>query len=318
VVRYAFTLVEILVVIVILGMLAAMTLPSLSRSLEISKAQINEATMKEIKRASLAFKHDVGFMPDNVSLLIFPYETCAVGAEYNDSLSATCKVMIAFVDSRLSIDKNTHREAGNGDYGEGMARDQVLIDEIVRRLDIQQNGWRGSYIGGNTHLSVEHNKSFDDAIVITKNPMYFLSERDLEIYYNGFDSNETLNDVGMDAQDVSELYPLFCDFNGSRGGYSQTIELDVLYDMAKYRRNLIGELSILDPWGTPYEIQFPASEVIPVGQSRERYARLVSFGENRRRDVNVTMLHVSDYHDDSVLYLYEHNLSNHFYTPKDE
>lgn len=313
--RNAFTLIEILVVTIILGLLAAMTLPALSNSLEITKGKLNEATMKDIKRACMAFQSSVGFMPDNVALLIFPYENCSEQVAEknfdNDLNSSTCKMMIAFVDSRLTL--TSYRKDGEGDYGENMLREPELIKEIQRRLDIKKDGWSGSYIGGNANLLLDNNKTFDNNNANVKNTSYFLSQRDLEIYYQGFEFNATLNDVGMDSSEVDELYPIFSDFNGSRGNGTLVLA-DAYYDIAKYRKSLLGELTILDPWGTPYEIQFPLSS-----QSRERFARLISFGPDRRRDINVTApLPIDEYGDDSVLYLYENNNTNHFYLPKDD
>lgn len=310
--RNAFTLIEILVVTIILGMLAAMTLPALSHSLEMTKGKLNEATMKDIKRACMAFQSNVGFMPDNVALLIFPYENCSeqVGEKNfdNDLNSSTCKMMIAFVDSRLTL-TSYRKDGGEGDYGENMLREPELIEEIERRLDIKEGGWSGSYIGGNAHLLLDNNKTFDNNNANVKNTSYFLSQRDLEIYYQGFDDTETLNEVGMDSSEVQKLYPIFSDFG------TQTHEH---YDIAKYRKSLLGELTILDPWGTPYEIQFPQLEEVPDGQSRERFARLISFGPDRRRDIDVDPLPIDEYEDDSVLYLYDNNNTNHFYLPKDD
>jgi hypothetical protein len=282
--------------------------------MDMSRARLNKATMQEIKRAAAAFKEDVGFVPDNVSLLIFPYETCGVhGADFNESnVSSACQCMIAFVDSRLSMSA-AYRDTGEGDYGEGMVRTDPLIAEIGRRLDVEQGGWRGSYIGGNAHLIADHNQTyqwFDGKADVR----FFLGERDLDLYYDGFSDTDTLNDIGVDEATALSWYPIAAgDFNGSRGsGNIEPIDRD--YDIAKYRSNLYGELTILDPWGTPYEIQFPIS--VPSGKTRERYARIVSFGPDRLRNVNVSELDAADYGDDSVLYVYEHNLSSHFHVPK--
>jgi len=308
--KKAFTLIEILVVIAIIGMLGAMVVPKIQSSLEVSKQNLNKATMQDIKRAALDFKNDVGFVPDNVALLIYPFEKCSVSGEYNASNSSACRNMIAFIDSRLTL-TNFRKSGGECDYGKLMCREQVLIDEIKRRLDIKNGGWRGSYIGGNGHLILEQIKTLGGTSDESNNS-YFLSKRDIEIYYDGFDASDTLLFIGITEAEAKRWFPIIAsDFNGTRGA-GATIEMDVLYDVAKYRENLVGELSIFDPWGTPYEIQFP----MVTNGSRERFARIVSFGENRQRDTNVTELPVDTQKrgfDDSVLYIYDNNQSNYFY-----
>jgi len=117
--KKAFSLIEILVVIVIIGMLSSIVVPKLQSTLMVTKQQINKATMQDIKRAALTFKDDVGFMPDSVTLLIYPFEKCSVASEHNTSNSSTCKNMIAFVDSRLTL--TSFRKTGTEcDYGNTM------------------------------------------------------------------------------------------------------------------------------------------------------------------------------------------------------
>jgi prepilin-type N-terminal cleavage/methylation domain-containing protein len=305
--RDAFTLIEILVVIAIIGMLSTMIIPKVQNALEISKSKINQATMQDIKRAALEFKNDVGFVPDNVALMIYPYEICDVSDKNydNDSNTSACKNMIAFVDSRLTLNK--YRLNGEGDYGTNMIRDEILIKEIQRRLDIKNGAWRGSYIGGNGHLLNQKIKKLGDGSSETNNE-YFLSEKDMDLYYDGVDENENFNAVLGVSDEYKKYYPI----------YTENFNTDAhdLYDIAKYRKNLKGELSILDPWGTPYEIQFPKN--VPTGKSKERYARIVSFGKNRQRDIKVDDNLNDNYSlmkpvvDDSVLYIYDNNLTNYF------
>lgn len=313
--KAGFTLIEILVVLVILGFLSVMVMPAFDNITQMSRTNLNKTMMQDIKRASLAFKEDVGFTPDNVVLMIYPFEECSVADKnFNDSVnSLACKNMIAFVDSRLSLDSE-YRESSVGDYGNNTLRKNALVKEITRRLDPKQNGWKGSYIGGNEHLRQEQIKLLGDGSAENANE-YFLSKKDIELYYDGFNESDTLSYVG-----ATEFRKWFCieaaDFNGSRGGGS-TIKSDEYYDVAKYHDNLKGELTILDPWGTPYEIQFPSQSVIPSGKSRERFARIVSFGKNRKRDTNVDATLPMDFnalnYDDSVLYIFENDQTSYFH-----
>ena len=311
--------------LVILGALSAMALPALKAAVGGTKARLNKATMQEIKRAALAFRNDVGFVPDNVALLIYPYESCDVAAvNYDEANSTACKNLIAFVDSRLTTSEHRYANGLEGDYGLNMTRDQPLVDEIARRLDPKRGGWRGGYLGGNGHLYAAQVKRLGDGSSET-NGRYFLSEKDVDLYYDGFDGDETLHYVGVTAAEAKRWYPVAADFNGSRGS-TGTVDADARYDVAKYRGNLVGELTILDPWGTPYEIQFPQQSAVDAvytteRKSRERFARIVSFGPDRRRDTDVAVLDV-DYdakgYDDSVLYVYEHNRTCHFHVSEAE
>jgi len=307
--KKAFSLIEILVVIAIIGMLGAMVVPKLQDILETSKTELNKATMQDIKRAALDFKSDVGFVPDSVTLLIHPFENCTVSSDHNTSNSSTCRSMIAFVDSRLTL-TNFRKSGGECDYGKLMCREQVLIDEIKRRLEIKNGGWRGSYIGGNGHLVLEQIKTLGGTN--ESGNRYFLSKKDIDLYYDGFDVNDTLVDVGITESEAKRWFPIEAsDFNGTRGGGAIN-EMDILYDTAKYRESFIGELTIFDTWGTPYEIQFP----IVASGSRERFARVVSFGKNRQRDTEVTDFPIDTTkknYDDSVLYIYDNNQSSYFH-----
>lgn len=314
--KSAFSLIEILVVLAIMGMLVAIVVPKFQNALDISKSQINKATMQDIKRAVLDFKRDVGFVADNVSLLVYPFESCNVESFQNDTNSSTCKNMIAFIDSRLTIDKYRINDSSVGDYGKNMRREQKLIDEIQKRLNSKSGGWRGSYIGGNAHLLSEQIKVLGDGSNENNNE-YFVSKKDIDIYYNGYSSSSTIDFVGLDH---NKLYPIKAsDFNGARGS-SGVVGVDALYDIAKYRDNLRGEITILDPWGTPYEIQFPSQSSIDavygIGKkTRERFARIISFGQNRQRDIEADkVVYDASSHDDSIVYIYnDHNLSDYFY-----
>lgn len=318
--RDAFTLIEILVVIAIMGLMSAMVVPAYKNTIRSSEANLNKVAMQNIKKASLAFKNDVGFVPDNVALLIFPYEECTVlEKNFNeDSSTFTCRAMIAFIDSRMTRDDYRISGGVDGDGGADMRREPVLIAEIQKRLNPKEKGWSGSYLGGNTHLKSSHIKKMGGSSNIKDNS-YFLSTRDIEIYYEGFMPDAKLADVGVTKTEAEKWFCVESKFG---------IDLD---DIAKYRKNLAGEpniregeLTILDQWGTPYEIQFPSQSNIDATygagkKSRERFARIVSFGEDKQRDTiasNLDINYKADGYDDSVLYIYEHNQTNYFHKVK--
>lgn len=157
--RDSFTLIEIVIILVILGILTATVMPVFKNTLNETKSSLNEATLKNIKRGMLDFKKDVGFLPDNMALLLFPYEACDVNeTSFDNNISNVCKAMIAFVDSRLILD--SYRTIGEGDYGEDTVREETLIKEISKRLDAKKGGWRGSYMGSNAQLIVENNQTY--------------------------------------------------------------------------------------------------------------------------------------------------------------
>ncbi len=326
--RDAFTLIEILVVISILGVLATLVAPRLSGTIQHSKDTLNHSQMQHIKRATLQFYEDVGFVPDTLSLLIYPFESCEVGvtnALDSDSDSRTCKRMIAFLDGHYKFtDSNPALRDGSsdeGDSGAGTRRLSKLIDPIEQKLDPKRGGWRGEYLGGNGVLGQEHIKKLGDGSDEEEN-LYYLSDLDLQHYYSaGVSATTPLYEVNphWDAPHANrELYVIASsDFNGSQNLQSsgRVIEMDALYQNAKYRHNLIGAMTIIDPYGTPYELQIPTKSSVG-NQNRTNYARIVSFGANRRRDTQIDRLAI-DYdakgYDDSVLYLFDGNHTNYFH-----
>ncbi len=324
--KKGFTLIEILTVLVILGTIVAMALPALKNTVELSQNQINQAQMQHIKRAALLFYDDTGFVPDNVTLLIHPFQKCTLNATSydDDNLSRTCKQMIAFLDSHyVTFSSETgyaevRESSTEGDNGIGTERKAKLVALLEKKLDPDRGGWRGGYIGANGYLLPKNIKELGDGSNEDTNK-YFFRDRDIEIYYNGFDGNKTLYEVDTDWDSTTadaKLYPIYAvDFNGSLGSLGY-IGADALYGVAKYRNMLEGELTILDPWGTPYEIQLPPKSITG-DRTRTHFARIVSFGKNGRRDTNVSTIDI-DYnaqgYDDSVLYLFENNQTSFFFS----
>jgi len=121
-------------------------------------------------------------------------------------------------------------------------------------------------------------------------------------------------DTSFDADKANaKLYPIYAQSFGNG--------MDQLYENARMRKKdsngnvestLIGQLTILDPWGTPYEIQIPmVRETV-----RTRLARIVSFGPNRRRDTPIDSMDINysdPNYDDSVLYIFDVGYSNFYY-----
>ena len=330
--KKAFTLIEILVVLVIMGFLVALVAPKYGGVVSGVGSALDKAQMQSIKRASLEFYKDTGFVPDNVSLLIYPFQECVVDdVAYNDvGETDVCKNMIAFVDShyKLESDASGLRKPGPGDIGKDTVREKPLIDMIKEKLDPKQNGWRGGYIGGNGFLKQKNIKTLGDGSTENNNK-YYLSDQDLKVYYDGFDSNTGLSIVnsltwGSPADTNRLLYPVYsADFNGSLGS-SGFIGIDALYENAKYRDNLEESMTILDSFGTPFEIQIPTKQAVINGGFangvRTPFARIVSFGANRRRDTNISILDIdydADGYDDSVLYIFENEFTSYFH-PKDK
>jgi hypothetical protein len=291
--------------------------------------------MQMIKKASLEFYHDVGFVPDNVSLLIYPFEQCDVNeSNWNDPDSTeTCKNMIAFIDRHYKFDDTVIRDTSYvGDNGNGTYRKSKLIEIIQEKLDPKRGGWRGGYLGGNGFLKTKNIKRLGDDGTETRyedENRYYFSDRDIRLYYDGFESGHTLSVVGDWDRDKanSQLYPLYsADFNGSQNintGSGTYIQMDAWYENAKYREEMTGALTVLDSFGTPFEIQIPTKQALVdagISSARTKYARIVSFGKDRRRDTGINTLDI-DYskkgYDDSVLYLFDvsdANLTSYFHS----
>jgi prepilin-type N-terminal cleavage/methylation domain-containing protein len=327
-----FTLIEILVVLVIMGFLVALVSPKFAGIIEFSSAKLNKTQMQEIKRATLEFYNNIGFVPDNVALLTYSWEKCVVKkTNYDDSDSSDiCKNMIAFIDKHYKYYNEGGeiiRENDVGDNGKGTKRKAHLIQIIQEKLD-PNNGWKGPYIGANSYIQSKNVKTlgYDGKSGYENNNQYFFSDQDIRLFYeDSWSASTPLNTVDTlwerDSANA-KLYPISTpDFNGSQNSASSTrfIQADAWYNIAKYKQTLVGYATILDPYGTPYEIQIPSKSAVG-SEARTRYARIVSFGKNRRRDTTINKLFI-DYtqesFDDSVLYIFDSNQTSYFY-PEDE
>jgi prepilin-type N-terminal cleavage/methylation domain-containing protein len=319
--KKGFTLIEAIVVLTILGFLVAMTAPKLSGVLGRSEAQLNRAQMLKIKEAALLFYGDVGFVPDNVSLLTYPYtQSCRDelnATNWNDAdTSRECKNLIAFLDNhykKYGVSGHLRTDASTmGDSGIGTKRTQDLIDILKQKLDAKENGWGGGYLEGNAVLKPSNIRPYQNAGAGDSNSSYWVGENDLRIYFE--DDQDADLDSALGLTDQNELidgwYPVFTKNFDS--------PLDSNYSVAKYRENRLGDPLVLDPWGTPYEIQLPLREPqgeVPNDRARTRYARIVSYGPDRRRQTGVNELYEGGYseeNDDSVLYLFDTGLPSRF------
>jgi len=65
-----FTLVEIMVVVVIIGLLAGLVGPRIFNRLEVAKVKTAESQMSSIKTTLATYRLDVGRYPDNLECLI--------------------------------------------------------------------------------------------------------------------------------------------------------------------------------------------------------------------------------------------------------
>lgn len=315
--KNAYTLVEITIVLLIMGFLVALVTPKFAGVLNQSKEDMNEISMKAIKNSSIRFKNDTGFMPDFVSLLTYEFEKCvAKDINFDDTnTSVICKNMIAFLDSRYKINL-TLRKTGDGDYGADTIREEKLIKIINEKL----GNWKGGYLSANAVFKEANVKKIQEVGDYSQTFVY-LSDDDLRVYYEGFDLNKSLEDIALSTDVAKKFFVISGDFSGSRGSGSVKWA-DDLFDVAKYRKNLINQTMLTDPWGSPYEIQFPTQKAINdagFDKSRERFARLVSFGANKKRDTFVDEFPINTAkkgYDDSVLYLYEVNQTNIFHRMK--
>jgi prepilin-type N-terminal cleavage/methylation domain-containing protein len=320
--RKGFTLIEAIIVIVIMGILVAMTAPKLSGVLGRSEAELNRAQMLKIKEAALLFYGDTGFAPDNVSLLLYPYtQTCsdAVAAtNWNDANTpGECRNLIAFLDSHYKAFGETGalRANAGGDNGPGTERTAGLIDILRKKLDAKAGGWRGGYLDGNAYLDPYHVRPYRHSVEVNEtNGTYWVGQRDVGIYFEDKPDSDLYDALGLTDQTelMNEWYPVSTeDFDS---------DLDDRYDVAKYRGNRLGDPLVLDPYGTPYELQIPLNASqggsVPDNRARTRFARIVSFGPDRRRQTDVRELYDGSYpasSDDSVLYLFETNAGSRFW-----
>jgi prepilin-type N-terminal cleavage/methylation domain-containing protein len=318
--RGGFTLIEAIVVLTILGFLVAMTAPKLSGMLGRSEAQLNRAQMLKIREAALLFYGDVGFVPDTVSLLTYPYtQNCrdvvkAVNSGDPDT-SRECQNLIAFLDSHYKIfgKYGALRVNNPGDSGPGTERTQGLIDILKQKLDAKENGWRGGYLEGNAVLKPSNIRFYKNGGVGDDNSSYWVGADDLRIYFEDDPAADLYGALGLTDQNelIDGSYPVFTENFDS--------PLDSKYGVAKYRGNRLGDPLVLDPYGTPYEIQLPLR--YPLGdvdgdRARTRYARIVSFGPDRRRQTGIDKLYESGYgeeNDDSVLYLFDVGQESRFW-----
>ena len=315
--RGGFTLIEAIVVLAILGFLVAMTAPKLSGVLGQSEAQLNRAQMLKIKQAALLFYGDVGFVPDNVSLLLYPYtQSCSEAVKAvnwnDDNTSRECKNLIAFLDSHYKEfgDPGALRESGDGDSGLGTKRTQELIEILKQKLDAKANGWRGGYLEGNAYMKPSNIRYYKNAGTDDENSSYWVGENDLRIYFEDDPAADLDTALALTGQTelIDGWYPVSTeDFASS---------LDSKYGVAKYRENRFGDPLVLDPYGTPYEIQLPLrmsqGGEVPNERARTRYARIVSYGPDRRRQTGIGALY-DEVNDDSVLYLFDMGLPSRFW-----
>ncbi len=327
--KKAFTLVEILVVLVIMGFLVALVAPKLGGITSEVGSALDKSQMQTIKRASLEFYTDTGFVADNVSLLIYPFQNCEVNETNFNNIGDTdvCKNMIAFIDSHYKFDNSVRlMDTTMGDCGRNTKRLANLKNIIKKKLNPKQGGWRGSYLGGNGFLKQKNIKTLGGVSSESTN-MYYFSNHDIKVNYDGFESNTTLSVVDTTWTNTTankQLYPIrSVDFNGTLGS-SGVVGMDALYENAKYRNNLKESMTILDSFGTPFEIQIPTKQAVIAGGFangvRTPFARIVSFGSNRRRDTPIDVLDVNysaKGYDDSVLYIFENNQTSYFH-PKDK
>jgi prepilin-type N-terminal cleavage/methylation domain-containing protein len=321
--RQGFTLIEAIVVMTILGFLTAMVAPRLSGVFGRSAAELNRAQMLKIKDAALRFYGDVGFVPDTVSLLIYPYtEHCRDAVQpvnHDKNTSRECKNLIAFLDRHYKgyADygaSNDYREDVAGDTGDGTKRKTELMDILRQKLDAKAGGWRGGYLeGGSDVLTAAKVRPYRQTGSGDDNSSYWVGDKDRRIYFEEDGSADLYGALGLLSQNelIEEWFPVFTENFGS--------DLDDRYAVAKYRGNRIGDPVVLDPWGTPYEIQLPLRSAeggeVPDDRARTRYARIVSFGPDRRRQTAVDALYEGGYaadNDDSVLYLFDVNAASRF------
>ena len=342
-----YTLVEIIVVLVIMGFLVALVSPKFAGVIETTSGNLNKSQMQEIKRATLEFYKDVGFVPDNVTLLTYPWGKCTVKeTNFDDGDSSdACKNMIAFIDKHYKYDDTSIRDNDNsmGDNGKNTKREKKLMNIIQEKLN-PSIGWKGGYIGANSYIQSKNVKrlGYDGASGYENDNLYFFSDLDLKLY-DGNDDDD-LYSIDASKWDLTtanaELYPIYAaDFNGSQHSVSsRLIQMDALYENAKYSKDangdgdrkdisdyqevtLLGQATILDSYGTPYEIQIPTKSAVG-SEVRTRYARIVSFGKDRRRDTPIDKLDLKDEYkktsyDDSVLYIFDTNQTSYFH-PEDK
>ena len=68
--RRNFTLIEIMIVVVIIGMIAALAVPKLMGNLEKAKVETTKSNLSALKTAVRNFKMDVGDYPQNLNELL--------------------------------------------------------------------------------------------------------------------------------------------------------------------------------------------------------------------------------------------------------
>lgn len=135
----AFTLIELLIVLVILGALAAVVVPNVSKFISTANFAASNNEMMSVKTAAMSYAADNGCFPNNSYNLM---TEATAGTPYNgpeDYMTNKTSAVYAF-GNKTQVNNNTHTGGGAGVYPNTIGSINVItIYDVSGQSGISRN-----------------------------------------------------------------------------------------------------------------------------------------------------------------------------------